>query len=154
MSVENVAKFKKDLQENAELREKIKNELEAAKDSGKDEKEILPEIAGKLGYDFTEEEFKEGITEKELNDEELNPEELENVSGGILWMGDKAPDGYEIGCFMIFYLSWQDYYHQKRICENCKTTNTYYEHGDRKEDDVICRSCGHRTKKDKWLGIV
>ena len=49
MSVENVKKFRKDLEENEELKEKLKKELEAFKDSDKKEKELIPEIARKLG---------------------------------------------------------------------------------------------------------
>ena len=59
MSVENAKKFKKDLEENEEVKANVKKELEALKDSGKKESELLPEVARKLGYDFTDEEFEE-----------------------------------------------------------------------------------------------
>ena len=38
MSVENVKKFRKDLEKNEELKNNVKKELEAFKDSGKKEK--------------------------------------------------------------------------------------------------------------------
>ena len=103
MSVENARKFKKDLEENEELKENVKKELEALKDSGKKESELLPEIARKLGYDLTSEEFEE--VSKVLSDEELA-----NVSGGMFGLGEDAPDGHEVGCFFFFYLKWSNYY--------------------------------------------
>ena len=75
MSLENVNRFRKDLEENEELKENVKKELEAFKDSGKKERELISEIARKLGYDFTDEEFKEA-------NKALSDEELANVSGG------------------------------------------------------------------------
>ena len=69
MSLENVKKFKKDLEENAELKEKLSKELETFENSGKKERELIPEIARKLGYDFTNEEFE--ADSKKLSDNEL-----------------------------------------------------------------------------------
>ena len=78
MSVENVKKFKNDLNENAELKEKVKKELEPFKDSGKKERELIPEVARKLGYDFTDEEFKEDLSKAK----KLTDDEMEQITGG------------------------------------------------------------------------
>ena len=137
MSVENAKKFKKDLEENEELKANVKKELEALKDSGKKEKELIPEIARKLGYDFTDEEFKEESSKST----ELSDEELANVSGGMCTAD--APDGHELECILKWYHGWSDYYNKKMICEECHSTNTYY------DDDIcrnlICNDCGHKN---------
>ena len=139
MSVENAKKFREDFKENEELKEKIKKELELYKDSGKKEKEQIPEIARKLGYDFTDEEFKEEC----LKPKEISDEELANVSGGVLWLGEDAPDGHELWCIITYYHhGWQSYYWQNNICENCQSKNGYRE----TYTSFYCRDCGHRTK--------
>ena len=43
MSLENVKRFKEDVEKNEELKNKIINELEAQKDNGKKEKELITE---------------------------------------------------------------------------------------------------------------
>ena len=137
MSVENVKKFKKDLDESAELKEKIKKELEVYKDSEKDERDLIPEVARKLGYDFTDEEFKEECSKPQ----EISDEELANVSGGLC--NADAPDGHELECILKWYHGWSDYYNKKMICEECHSTNTHY------DDDIcrnlICNDCGHKN---------
>lgn len=133
----NVKKFKKDFEENAELKEKVKQELEALKESGKNEKELIPEIARKLGYDFTDEEFEEAS--KTLSDEELA-----NVSGGMFGFGEDAPDGHEVGCFFLFYLKWSNYYFANGICENCKSKNVQRIEGS-DYSYLICNNCSHET---------
>ena len=142
MSVENVKKFRKDLEENEKLKNNLKKELEVFKDSGKKEKELIPEIARKSGYDFTDEEFKEEC----LKLKELNDEELANVSGGYLWLGEDAPDGHELNCILSYYQGWHHYYWCNNICEKCKSKN-----GKRvaELDDFICNDCGHRTERLK-----
>ena len=134
MSVENVKKFRKDLRESEELNENLKKELEIFKDSGKKERELIPEIARKLGYDFTDEEFKEA-------NKALSDEELANVSGGLC--NAEAPDGHELECILKWYHGWSDYYNKKMICEECHSTNTHY------DDDIcrnlICNDCGHKN---------
>ena len=135
MSAENVKKFRKDLEDNTELKETIKKELEAYKDSGKKEREIIPEIARKLGYDFTDEEFKE--TNKIVSDEELS-----NVSGGKFWCGEDAPDGHELDCILMWYHGWQHYYWLNHICENCKSKNV---RSLVRNGPFVCNDCGHYT---------
>ena len=137
MSVESVKKFRKDLEENAELKESVKKELEAFKNSGKKEKELISEIARKLGYDFTDEEF-------EVDSKKLSDKELENVSGGMFGFGEDAPDGHEVGCFFFFYLKWSNYYYANGICESCKSKNvTKIEGTD--YSYLICHNCNHET---------
>ena len=134
MSVENVKKFREDFKENEELKGKVEKELEAYKDSGKKERELIPEIARKLGYDFTDEEFSEA-------NKTLSDEELANVSGGMCTAD--APDGHELECILKWYHGWSDYYNKKMICEECHSTNTHY------DDDIcrnlICNDCGHKN---------
>ena len=80
MSVENVNKFKKDLAENKELREKLEKELKSVKDNDKNERDLIPEIARKLGYDFTDEEFKNihHEEEKDIFDEKYDEKHNKN----------------------------------------------------------------------------
>ncbi|SEF99328.1 bacteriocin-type signal sequence-containing protein [Eubacterium ruminantium] len=143
MSAENVKKFKKDFNENEELKEKIKKELEAFKDSGKKEKELIPEIARKLGYDFTDEEFKEEI----MNEKELSAEELANVSGGYFGLDEDAPDGHEATCLMYYYDCMDDYYYSRGICKYCGSRDITWLEGDHKES-MKCWTCGSRLYKD------
>ncbi|SEG24566.1 nif11-like leader peptide domain-containing protein [Eubacterium ruminantium] len=139
MAVENAKKFINDLNENEELKEKLKKELEAFKDSGKKEKELIPEIARKLGYDFTEEELKKEY----VNDKELSYEELSNVSGGYLGFDEDAPDGHELTCIFAWYhCGWKSYYWINNICENCQSKNG---HRDGSQGPFICNDCGHYT---------
>ena len=140
MSVENVKKFRRDFKENKELKEKVEKELESFKDSGKKEKELIPEIARKLGYNFTNEEFEE-------DSKKLSDKELENISGGMFGFGEDAPDGHEVGCFFFFYLKWSNYYYANGICENCKSKNvTKIEGSD--YSYLICHNCNHETHID------
>ena len=140
MSVENVNKFKKELVENKELREKALKELESFKDSGKKEKELIPEIARKLGYDFTDEEFKEA-------NKTLSDEELANVSGGVLWFDDDAPDGHELSCIKYYYWGWSNYYFENGICENCKSKEVDVGRTNGEKGVLICSKCKHITPK-------
>lgn len=143
MSVENVKKFRKDLEENEELKEKVKKELEAFKDSGNKESELIPEIARKLGYDFTDEEFKEEC----LKPKEISDEELANVSGGYFGLGEDAPDGHEATCLMYYYDCMDDYYYKRGICKNCGSRDITWLEADHRES-MKCWDCGYRMYKD------
>ena len=143
MSVKNVEKFKKDFKENEEIKKKVKKELEKVKDRKKEEK-LIPEIARKLGYEFTDEEYKNAS--KKLSDEELS-----NVSGGLF--GESTPDGHEVDCWYDYYEDWAEYYWNNCICEACGTSNA----GDRsvKFADVDarrirCYKCGHLTYMNEY----
>ena len=143
MSVENVKKFRNDLNENAELKEKVKKELEPFKDSGKKERELIPEIARKLGYDFTDEEFKEA-------NKKLSDDELANVSGGVLWFDDDAPDGHELSCIKFYYWGWTNYYYLNYICMNCKSKNVEMHD---KYNKLECKDCGYITHRYPQIGF-
>lgn len=82
--------------------------------SGKKEGEALVEIAAKLGYEVTAEELAKTFAEAR----ELDDEDLEEVSGGMLWFGEDAPDGHEIGCFRFYYAGWDDY-NQTKVDGRC-----------------------------------
>ena len=140
MSLENVKRFKKDVEENQELKNKIMNELEAQKESGKKEKELIVEIANENGYDFTKEELlQEGAATHELSDEELA-----NVSGGLC--NAEAPNGHEVGCLNMWYLNWHAYYVDCGICENCKSTNTTVKNRlSPGKAHLICHDCGYQS---------
>jgi len=140
MSVENAKKFREDFKENEELKEKIKKELELYKDSGKKEKEQIPEIARKLGYDFTDEEFKEA-------NKALSDEELANVSGGYFGLGEDAPDGHEATCLMYYYDCMDDYYYKRGICKQCGSRDITWLEADNRES-MKCWDCGYRMYKD------
>lgn len=143
MSLENVKRFRKDLGESGELNENLKKELEAFKDSGKKERELIPEIARKLGYDFTDEEFKEEYSKAK----ELSDEELANVSGGVLWGDDDAPDGHELSCIKFYYWGWTNYYFVNGICESCKSTNYKPGYMFGIHTANICQDCDYITNK-------
>ena len=73
-------------------------------------------FAKDLGFDVTSEERREA--EQELRKEsansteavELTKDDLDEVAGGIFWFGDDAPDGHEIGCWVYWYDTIEDYY--------------------------------------------
>ncbi len=99
------------MEKNKGLVEMLKSEenakaVEELVASGKKESEAFVEVAAKLGYEVTVEELSRAI----VADKELDDDELENVSGGMFWFGEDAPDGHEIGCFYLWYGKWEDYY--------------------------------------------
>ena len=147
MSLESAKKFQKDLMENEELKASIEKAMEAYKDSGKKEKELLPEVAKEFGYEFTEE---------ELTTRELDVDELANVAGGIFWLDDDAPDGHEATCFTCYYYrGMDDYYYSNHICKVCGANDTinYYAH-DTGAHSQYCKVCGRLTdlpEFSSWL---
>ena len=78
------------------------------------------EAAKRLGFDLTEEEIREGFqaveTERRKKTadasgeiEDLSDDEIENAAGGVLWDGEDAPDGHEMGCFWTYHgYDWQE----------------------------------------------
>ena len=144
MSVENVKKFIKDLKENENLKESVKKEeLELLKDNSQKEKDLIPEIARKLGYDFTDEEFKEECSKPQ----EISDEELANVSGGYFGLGEDAPDGHEATCLMYYYDCMDDYYYKRGICKQCGSRDITWLEADNRES-MKCWDCGYRMYKD------
>ena len=73
MSVTEIGRFAKDIEENADLKEELKK-------AGVDEAAIVAFANGK-GYDFTAEELKAATEKKKA---ELSEEELEKVAGGTM----------------------------------------------------------------------
>ncbi len=97
MSKETAKKLIADLQTNDELKAKIRGQLVKA--------------AAGAGYDVTTEEMAEA--EKQFISErtkktKLSSDELDAVAGGVMWHGEKAPDGHEFDCDC----SYHDYSYQ------------------------------------------
>ena len=77
------------------------------------------EAAKRLGFDLTEEEIREGFKEAEAQRrkrtavvtdeiEKLPDDEMESAAGGVLWDGEDAPDGHEMGCILTYHgRNWQ-----------------------------------------------
>ena len=94
MSIENVKKFYEDILKDENLREKLKKLQDKIKLSEKEatEEEVAGEIvaiAKKLGYHFSEDEFKEHFSSLELSDEDL-----ESAAGGGFFTGFGKTWGY------------------------------------------------------------
>ncbi len=114
MSKETAKKLIAELQTNNELKAKIKDISDPAELAAK---------AVEMGYDVTLDELVEA--EKKFKTEKakktrLSVEELETVAGGMVWQGEDAPDGHEMGCAV----SYHDYYYQKDTGTWCK--DNYY----------------------------
>lgn len=106
MSVES---FKKELENNKELKVKFEKEMEKAGVTNEKDLETIANIAQKLGYDVKIEDLKNAKIDN-LKKGELNDEELDNISGGAFWLGPNAPDGHEVGCWLLYYASWDNYF--------------------------------------------
>ena len=81
---------------------------------------LCAELALQLGFDVTEAEIREVVTaaaqarrEKTAADIQALPDDdVEKAVGGgnenAFWTGEKAPDGHEMGCVLIYYTyRWQ-----------------------------------------------
>ena len=149
MSVENLNKFQKDLEEKEKLRKKFDEEMASeGVTSEKDYKSVV-KIAQKLGYDITEEDFETAKSANVENMEkgELSDDELDKVAGGAWWQGPDAPDGHEVGCVMFYYLTWHEYYSKNIHCVNCGATANvelvYYGlEGSEDKEGWHCNNCG------------
>ena len=117
MATENAMKFYEELQNNEELK---------AKASAAKGPEDLVAIAVDAGFDITWEDLE--AVEWELRKSvarttdghvaELSEGELDDIAGGELWLGETAPDGHEMGCFLPYHgRDWQ-YEHRIR-CKAC-----------------------------------
>ena len=101
MSKKTVKKFIDELGKNEELRAKVQGVSDLSE---------TVKIAADMGYDLTIEELMK--VDKELRREqsektdetvkELSADELGEAAGGLVWKGEDAPDGHEMGC-AIFY---------------------------------------------------
>ena len=89
---------------------------------------LCAQVAPKLGFDITADEIRAGIAEMERQRREkasagmetLPDEEVESATGGILWTGEDAPDGHELGCYMAYhgytYQKDNDIWRSKEYC--------------------------------------
>lgn len=107
MAMENVMKLFEELQKNKELQAKI-NSVETL--------EEIAAIALEAGFDVSAEDLKAGEQKLRNNmakatDEQvsrLSMSELDSVVGGDLGNSEDAPDGHEMGCFLMWHgLQWQ-----------------------------------------------
>lgn len=80
---------------------------------------LCADIAPKLGFDVTEAELRASVAaaaqerrnRTAADMEKLSDDIVKNAAGGAedaFGQGEKAPDGHEMGCFLIYYsYSWQ-----------------------------------------------
>ena len=122
MAIEKVKELLETVKTNPKAKELLKGAGEPK--SEEDMIRLCAEIAPKLGFDITEAEIRAGVAEMERQRREktsagietLSDEDAEKASGGILWNGEEAPDGHELGC----YLTYHDYGYQKEKGIWCK----------------------------------
>jgi hypothetical protein len=99
-------RLEKDLKESEELRKNWKATLAKVAESGaKSKNEMMAEAAQKLGYSLTVADIEKALVEAQP----LSEESLAQVSGGMFWLGDDAPDGREKRCFEAYYLDYDKY---------------------------------------------
>ena len=99
--------------------------------------------------------------EKENDGKTLSMEELDAVSGGILGLGDDAPDGHELNCIFTWYQGWDDFdnVNKDKYCAGTKGRKHVYEHceyitqlgfinpTDMTTEYDICTLCGHKMNE-------
>jgi hypothetical protein len=99
-------RLEKDLKENEELRKSWNDALVKGAESGaKSKNEAIAEAAQKLGYSLTVADLEKALAEEQP----LSEESLTQVSGGALFLGDKAPDGHEKECIAFYYKNYDKY---------------------------------------------
>lgn len=98
---------------------------------------------------------------KEEEGKTLSLDELEAVSGGILGLGDDAPDGHELNCIFTWYHGWDDFdnVNKDKYCAGTKGRKHVYEHieyvkqygiidpTDMTTEYDICTLCGHKINE-------
>ena len=97
-----------------------------------EKKKLIPEVARKLGYDFTDEEFKEILSKSK----ELTDDEIEQVTGG------KGEGQAYADFFMWVYCGFNHHY-----VPTGKTTVKYDVVIPADFYEVKCLDCGHETWK-------
>ena len=101
--MKNFRQLTEDMKQNPELSEKVE---ELDHKLRKNYYASMISALADLGYHVTESEL---LQKKEFG--KLDEETLSDVSGGTFWLGDDAPDGHEIGCFLSFtYYGFADEY--------------------------------------------
>ena len=102
MSKENAKKFFEELKTNETLKAKVSAVTDPSE---------LVKLAEEMGLDVSREELAEADrairaaqAEKTAETErELSAEELGAAAGGALWQAEDAPDGFEMGCMLVFH---------------------------------------------------
>ena len=90
------------------LEQVLKDEPLRARVREKEPAEVVS-IARELGFDVTAEELEEAVqamrqaSASKERMKELGPDELDDVAGGTCWVGEDAPDGHEMGCFIFYH---------------------------------------------------
>lgn len=84
----------------------------------------IPDAARENGFEFTLEEL-EAVAEEYRKSraeepQKLNPDEIDNMAGGMYFTGDDAPDGHEMGCYVIYHS------HQWSRDNDTWCSHTYY----------------------------
>lgn len=99
-------RFQKDLEENEELKNNWNEALKKEPETGTiSKREAMVETAKKMGYDLTVADFEKALAEKQT----LSEESLEQISGGVLFLDDDAPDGHEKTCGKFYYRNYDLY---------------------------------------------
>ena len=95
--------LEEDMKQNPELAKKIE---EVHRSLRKNYNTSLISALADLGYTVTEADLSEKTHSGKLDEEALS-----DVSGGMFWQGDDAPDGHEIGCLLglFYYMTRKDY---------------------------------------------
>ena len=157
MSVENLNKFQKDLEEKEELRKKFDEKMKSERVTREKDYKAVVKIAQKLGYDIIEEDF---VNSKSANFEnmekgELSEDELDKVAGGAAWMGPDAPDGHEVGCALFYYFRWSQYFYSDNYkCAACGSKKHGAIQGGNNCPYTKCIECGKITAVENNKVIV
>lgn len=96
MALENEKKFLEKMMADDVLHAKV----EAAPDQ-------IAGIAAEAGFDINLADLEKAAKELRYASapqiKELRKEEMDQVAGGVLWFGDDAPDGHEMGCVVAYH---------------------------------------------------
>ena len=87
--------------------EKVVSDDDLRKDVQEKEYDEIVTKAKALGYDFSAEELISAVNEyrKDSGNTEINldPQDLDTFAGGLLWTGEDASDGHEMGCLVSYH---------------------------------------------------
>ena len=134
MSKENARRFFEELKTNETLKAKVSAVTDPSE---------LVKLAEEMGLYASQEELakadraiRAAQAEKTAETErELSAEELENAAGGALWQAEDAPDGFEMGCMLVFH----GFSYQKE--HNIWCADMYYCSGNYQENDDEEQDC-------------
>ncbi len=141
----NAKEFKLVLLGNEELRNQYDSIVSRLTEEGMKKEEACLKAASEIGYELDPDDL--AAADKEGR--ELSEDELEAVSGGMLWLGDDAPDGHEMFCMLTYWSNWVqfDYAWQYTYCKGSHGTkkhvfgepylNKYYVF----KDEILVHNC-------------